>query len=142
MAKLTVFETAEAVVDVYPEQKLLYLTWKGNAVGDSFRTPVLKLIEATREHGLVYFLSDTRNMGPILYHDTEWVEREVLPQLIQAGLRRSAVLSSHDVLNNIAVDNMVASIPREAPYTVAFFGEPEPALQWLYKDEPVPVPQL
>ena len=65
-----------------------------------------------------------------------------LPQLIKAGLRRSAVLSSNDVLNNIAVDNMVASVPKEAPYIVAFFSEPQAGLEWLYKDAPIAVPQL
>lgn len=130
MERLTVFDSPEAIVEVYPSEKLVYLTWKGNAAGPTFRAPVLKLIEAAREYKLLYFLSDTRRMGAILYHDTEWTEREALPQIIQAGLRRSAVLTSRNVLNNIAVDNMVASIPREAPYTVAYFDEPDQALQW------------
>ena len=142
MKKLTVFESPEAIVDVYPEVKLVYLTWRSGAAGSAFRAPVEHLIEATRVHGLEYFLSDTRRMGPILFADTEWTERKALPQLIQAGMRRSAVLTSHDVLTNIAVDNMVASIPREAPYVVQYFAEPEPALQWLYKNAPAGVPDL
>lgn len=142
MEKHTVFDSPEATVDVHPADKLVHLIWKGDAAGPTFRAPVEKLIEAAREFKLVYFLSDTRCMGPILFHDTEWTERVALPQLIQAGLRRSAVLTSRNVLNNIAVDNMVASIPREAPYTVAYFDETEKALHWLYKDEHVAVPQL
>ncbi len=142
MERLTVLDSPEANVEVYPAEKLVHLTWKGDAAGPTFQAPVLKLIEAARDHKLMYFLSDTRRMGPILYQDTEWTERVALPLLIQAGLRRSAVLTSRNVLNNIAVDNMVASIPREAPYTVAYFDEPEKALQWLYKDEPAAVPQL
>lgn len=142
MVKLTVFESPEAVVDVYPELKLVYLTWKSGAAGPAFRDPVQKLIDAARDHGVVYFLSDTRHMGPILFADTEWTERVALPQEIQAGIRRCAVLTSYDVLNNIAVDNMVASIPQEAPLTVQYFPEPEHALQWLYHDDPMGVPDI
>lgn len=142
MEKLIVLDSPEALVEVYPAEKLVYLTWKGNATGPAFRAPVQKLIEVSNEHKLEYFLSDTRRMGPILFSDTEWTEREALPGSIRAGVRRSAVLTSQNVLNNIAVDNMVASIPREAPYTVAYFDAPEPALRWLYKDEPVAIPSL
>lgn len=142
MSAMTVFDSEQARVEVHVKELLVNLTWKGSATGDTYRAPVQKLIEVVKEHGLKYFLSDTRNMGPILFADTEWTERVVLPQLIAAGLMRSAVLSSRDVLNMIAVDNMVASIPAEAPYVVAYFAEPGPALEWLYKDAPMAMPDI
>lgn len=54
--KLTVYESPEAVEDVYPEYKLVYLIWKIGDDGPAFRDPVKKPIDAAREHGLVYFL--------------------------------------------------------------------------------------
>lgn len=142
MNAILFFESEHATIEVYEKERLINLTWRGNVNGPTFRGPVEQLIVATKQFNLKYFLSDTREMGPILYADTEWSQRVVIPQLISGGLRRSAVLSSRDVLNKIAIDNMVASIPREAPYVVAYFGEVEEALNWLYKDEPIAVPVL
>ena len=140
MSKLTFFESPEALVEVYPEGKLVWLTWKQGANGEAFRQPALKVNEAAAKHGACYYIADARLMGLILYAETEWVERVSLPQLIAAGVKRAAVLSSPEVLNNIAVDNMVASVAHEAPFTVAYFGEPGAALQWLYKDAPLSAP--
>ena len=142
MSPTRVFRSEEATVDVYPDGSFIHLIWNGNASGAKYRLPVEKLIETVKQYSIVYFLSDTRRMGPILYADTEWTEKVVIPELITAGVRRSAVLSSRDVLNMIAIDNMVASIPAEAPYVVAFFATTEEAMKWLYKDAPLAAPIL
>ena len=64
--------------------------------------------------------------------------KEVIPKLIEAGLKRIAIVSSTDGLNVIAVDNMVNTIPMGTA-TVAFFDDPAMAQLWLLKNDGVEV---
>ena len=126
-----VYLTEHAEIKVEPALSLVRLTWKGNAAGLAYRAPVLQLIGAVEEFGLKYFFSDARNMGPILYDDLLWSQKEIIPKLISAGLKRIANLSSRDGLNLIAVDNLVNAIPADAPFNVAFFNDEALAINWL-----------
>jgi hypothetical protein len=132
------FANEFAQVEVHPLQQLVRLTWKGNAAGAAYREPSLAVLKAVRDFKLKFFLSDSRNMGPILFADRSWSEREVIPKLIEAGLVRIAIVSSSDGLNVIAVDNMVNTIPMGTA-TVAFFDDASMAQLWLLKDDGVPV---
>lgn len=128
------FSSDIAQVEVHPQQQLVRLTWNGNAAGDAYRAPSLAVLKAVTDFHLKYFLSDARNMGPILYADRAWSEKEVIPKLIEAGLVRIAVVNSSDGLNVIAVDNMVNTIPMGTA-TVAFFDDVLPAQVWLLKND-------
>ena len=132
------FTNQVALVEVHPQQQLVRLTWKGNATGENYRGPALAVLKAVTDFGLKYFLSDARAMGPILYADRSWSEKEVIPKLIEAGLKRIAIVSSTDGLNVIAVDNMVNTIPMGTA-TVAFFDDPAMAQLWLLKNDGVEV---
>lgn len=133
-----VFSSEQAEVEVYAQQQLVRLTWKGNAAGEAYRGPSLAVRQAVQHFGLKYFLSDARAMGPILFADRSWSEKEVIPKLIEAGLKRIAIVSSSDGINMIAVDNMVNTIPMGAA-TVAFFDDPSIAQLWLLKNDGVEV---
>ena len=132
------FTNEVAQVEVHPQQKLVRLTWKGNATGEAYRGPSLAVLKAVVDFRLNYFLSDARSMGPILYADRAWSEKEVIPKLIEAGLKRIAIVSSSDGLNVMAVDNMVNTIPLGTA-TVAFFEDPSMAQLWLLKNDGVEV---
>lgn len=129
-----VFSSEQAEVEVYAQQKLVRLTWKGNAAGGSYRGPSLAVLQAVQDLGLKYFLSDARAMGPILFADRSWSEKEVIPKLIEAGLKRIAIVSSSDGINMIAVDNMVNTIPMGTA-KVAFFDDLSRAQRWLLEND-------
>ncbi len=126
------FESEQATVEVDEQVGLVNLIWKGNAAGDAYRAPSSAVLKAVQEFGLKYFLSDARRMGPILYDDRAWSEREIIPKLVEVGLKRIGIVSSSDGLNLIAVDNMVNTIP-SGPLSVAFFDDPAKAAQWLLR---------
>lgn len=132
------FTNAVAKVEVHPHEQLVRLTWKGNAAGATYREASRAVLKAVLDHKLKYFLSDARGMGPILFADRAWSEKEVIPKLIEAGLVRIAIVSSTDGLNVIAVDNMVNTIPM-GKAVVAFFDDPSMAQLWLLKNDHVEV---
>ncbi|MEO8067753.1 MAG: hypothetical protein ABI599_08690 [Flavobacteriales bacterium] len=137
-ARIT-FESDQALVEIDEQSRLVSLIWKGHAAGEQYRAPSIGVLKAVQDHGMEYFLSDARRMGLILYDDRAWSEREIIPKLIEAGLKRIAIVSSSDGLNLIAVDNMVNTIPTEAPLSVAFFDDPSAAQTWLLQKDSVDV---
>ena len=128
------FSSETAEVEVHPHQQLVRLTCKGNAAGEAYRAASLAVLKAVMDFHLKYFLSDARSMGPILYADRAWSEKEVIPKFIEAGLVRIAIVNSSDGLNVIAVDNMVNTIPMGTT-TVAFFDDADIAQHWLLKND-------
>lgn len=129
-----VFASEHAQVDIDRQRQLVRLTWNGNAAGSAYREPSLAVLKAVQDFRLKYFLSDARKMGPILFADRSWSEKEVIPKFIEAGLVRIAILSSTDGLNLIAVDNMVNTIPM-GTMTVGFFDDVTKAQQWLLNSD-------
>jgi len=124
-------DDADTRIEVFPGLNLVRLTWKEPVPGTKYREILLRLLSTVRQHHLKHWLSDGRRMGPILFNDQTWTMQEFLPQLIQAGLERIAIVSSEDVLNRIAVDRMVNATPEEVPYSIAFFQDPSIAQLWL-----------
>lgn len=128
-------ESEHATLEVHPEQHLIRSTWRGNISGAEYRTNLLNLLRIVERDKLLYWLSDGRKMGPILYDDQVWSMKVYTPMVMQAGIERIAIVSSKDVLNVMAVDKMVSATPVEAPYTIAFFEDPSIAMLWLLKKE-------
>lgn len=118
-------------IEVHPDQHLVRLTWKGSGHGKVYRETLLRLLEIVQGHGVKYWLSDGRKMGPILFADEEWSMKEFTPLLVKAGIERIAIVSSEDVLNRIAVDRMVNATSPSVPYSIAFFQDPSIAQLWL-----------
>lgn len=124
-------EDDDARIEVNPGFHLARLTWKAPVPGPRYRAVLLRLMEVVERNGLTNWLSDGRRMGPILYADQAWTMQELVPKLVSVGMKRIAIVSSEDVLNQIAVDRMVGATPADVPYAIAFFEDPSIAQLWL-----------
>jgi len=129
-------EDSLATFEVRPVQKLLRLTWKGNAEGEHYRSVLLMVLDLVKRQGLKLWLSDGRLLGDIQPDDEAWTTGEFTPQVMAAGLVRIAIVNSAEDPNNAAVDRMVSATPPEAPYQVAFFQDPAIAQLWLMERLP------
>ncbi|HQW87577.1 MAG TPA: hypothetical protein PLH93_10345 [Flavobacteriales bacterium] len=124
-------EDEDTRIEVLPDQRLVRLTWKRPVSGAMYRGSLLRLLNTVTLRHLKHWLSDGRRMGPILYADQAWTLEEFVPQLVKAGVERIAIVSSEDVLNQIAVDRMVSATAAVVPYNIAFFQDPSIAQLWL-----------
>jgi hypothetical protein len=106
-------------------------TWHGNVSGEAYRSALMVLLDLVKRDKLKYWLTDARDMGPILYEDQQWSLHTYIPLLMEEGLERIAIVSSSDVLNVLAVDRMVNLTPDSAKYVMAFFENPSMAQLWL-----------
>ena len=129
------YEDAYAILEVDGDRSILRLQWKGFAHGPAYRQVLERSLTLIDQHGLRYFLADSRQMGPILYEDEQWTTREVTPRFQGSSLKRIAILPSHDLFNRMSVDRMVEVSAPKSPYQIAYFREVAEAEAWLFGRE-------
>ncbi|MBS1583837.1 MAG: hypothetical protein JST66_16680 [Bacteroidetes bacterium] len=128
-------ESPQVTIEVLPELRLLRSTWRGDLSGEAYREALMRILDLVERDRLKYWLTDGREMGPILFKEQQWSTGTFMPMLAGVGLERIAIVSSSDVLNAMAVDRMVSATPGNATYTIAYFENPSIAQLWLMKKD-------
>lgn len=127
----------ENFVKVYydAEKQLGKIVWSGIATSpQQYKEPFLKLLELTKQgRPVVRFLSDTREQGVVNPQNRKWFEQEMVPNAIEAGLKRSAAISSGNVFKRYYL-NMILSAVNKFNMPFKIFSDEESAVEWLMKE--------
>ena len=118
-------------IEVDPGSEMITTTWKGYVPSPEYRTILLEVLDLVNSGGLRLWLSDSSCMGVILRSDEKWSIETFTPMLMQAGLRRVAVVRSMDFFSQTASERMVEATLGRVPYKVEFFNAMDKADQWL-----------
>jgi hypothetical protein len=119
-----------AVVTWDPTLQAVHIDWQGWA--DSSEIVALNEagLKALIEHHGSSLLSDSRNMKVVKQSDQDWINQDLFPRALAAGLRRVAVIIPKATLAMMNLDQIAARIP-DAPLAVEFFATLEAAAEWL-----------
>jgi hypothetical protein len=128
IAESIVFDKFFLSVAFYSEERLLRLKWKGYASAEEFKDGLRFLLAYVRENQVEYCVSDLKFMSTILPQDEEWASRCWYPRLIQTALKKHAVISSLDFLNNAAIRRIVG---KQSAFETKFFVNEVEALEWV-----------
>ena len=90
--------------------QILYAEWKGYATSAEFRAALLKGVQAIREHHVVGYVSDARRAKLVLTEDEKWAREVWLPQAVDAGLKRMAIVTASAGLGKMAYDDAVSAM--------------------------------
>jgi hypothetical protein len=74
--------------------RILYAEWKGYATSDELRAALLTGVRAIREHRVTGYVSDARKAKVFLPDDEKWAMTVWLPQAVDAGLQRMAMVTA------------------------------------------------
>ena len=118
-------------MEVDEEMSIIVTEWKNYLPSAEYRASLLQVHELVKRYGLRFWLSDSRKMGAILRDDEQWSVAEFTPLLMQAGLRRIAVISSADYFNRTSTERMVEATAAIVPFKVEFFDDPLMGREWL-----------
>ena len=122
-------------IEVDPEHGMITSTWNGFVPGEAYREALWQILAEVRDGHLTLWLSDTRAMGAILHGDEKWSIEVFMPQIIQFGLRRVAVVRGEDYFTHRATERMVEATAEVAPFKVELFADPAEAERWLMKEQ-------
>jgi hypothetical protein len=90
--------------------QILYAEWKGFATSVEFRAALLTGVRAIRERHVVGYVSDARKARLVLPEDEKWGREVWLPQAVDAGLKRMAIVTASAGLGKMAYDDAASAM--------------------------------
>ena len=90
--------------------QILYAEWKGFATSAEFRSALLTGVRAIRERHIVGYVSDARRAKLVLAEDEKWAREVWLPQAVDAGLKRMAIVTASVGFARMAYDDAATAM--------------------------------
>lgn len=113
-----------------PTEHYLKVIRTGFHQGAAFHRELEKILEELAAHGGYRQLNDFRKMKPVAPEDQDFINRDWLPRLVRAGLRRSAVLAPESAIAQMSLTAVVARVA-DANLSTNYFGDEQAAVDWL-----------
>src|SRR5450759_253890 len=88
----------------------VYTEWKAFATSAEFRAALLRALDAIRDHHAVGYVSDTRKIKVIVHADQAWANEVWIPLLVDAGVKRFALVTAVSGLGKLNVEDVIALV--------------------------------
>jgi hypothetical protein len=126
-----VFKAPYATVTYHPDKRSMILVWDGSPSKEEYKQPFLAMIAFGRKYPVDGMLSDISRQGIISPDNRKWFEKEMMPQAVDAGLKRAAIVTSGNAFKLYYI-NLILSAVNKFPITTKLFNKQNEALEWLY----------
>jgi hypothetical protein len=117
-------------ITYYPEIEAVGICWTGYATSLQFREGSELVLKTLIEKKARKSISDIRQMKTISSQDQKWVETEILPRTIKAGLKATAVIRPEAYFTKVIADSITSKVDEEV-IKIAYFDDLEEAKEWL-----------
>jgi hypothetical protein len=107
------------------------ITWKAYATTEEFREVLHHALTLMNERKADKWLANTKSLGVINPEDHVWFNEVWMPQAMEAGTRRVAMIVSDDVFAQLSMDDIMDEVREIAPVRDRFFTTIEEAREWL-----------
>jgi len=108
----------------------LEMRWLSYVPSVEFRACVGQALALARVQPLAGWVADDRLLGAVRPRDLAWVMQEVLPAIEAAGVRRFALLESHDAINRRTIAGMYKQALPARHFEVQQFADASLARAW------------
>jgi hypothetical protein len=106
------------------------MVWKGYATSAQFREANERVLACLREHRATRLVGDISEFVLIGATDQDWLNEQWIPQAIDGGLRRAALVQPNYYFNRVAVDNVRRRVDPDR-LSVGTFDTLDDAKAWL-----------
>lgn len=107
---------------------MVFVEWDGWANAGEFKALLDAEIQALRDHGCTQLLADCRKQRVLNLADQERANREWLPEVLEAGLKRFAIVLPE---SEIAAAHLQERLSTVTDMEIAYFATVEEARAWL-----------
>ncbi|WP_291726475.1 hypothetical protein [Bernardetia sp.] len=99
---------------------------------DTFSSEVIKIAEYTEEYKVQYILDDTRDFTFTISVELQnWVDNEVFPRFIAAGLKKYAIIVSKEFISQLSIEQTMEGDAGSQSFEVQYFDNTEEANNWI-----------
>ncbi|KAA3440684.1 hypothetical protein [Rufibacter hautae] len=115
----------------------VHIACEGLVPSDTFRRTLLYVMELIKSNNLLACIYDIRQLKSIPPQDQDWFIDEVLPLLMDAPIRKVAVLEAANGTNLLDLNQLVYSKYLSIPFELQYFEDVASALEWVSKTTPL-----
>lgn len=126
----TIYEKEIFTMSQSEENDFLQVKWKQKPDSSTYREVFTEVLRLVREHKITKYLSDLTHSGSASPEDRKWLEVEILPLAIDAGLKNIASVIDQDVFKKYYVSR-VATEATQGGAHFKTFDTYQHALDWL-----------
>jgi hypothetical protein len=127
---IEVFKAPYATVTYDPEKRMMVLVWSGSPTKEEYKKPFLTMIDYGRKYPVDSMISDISNQGIISPDNRKWFEKEMMPQAVEAGLKRGAIVTSGNAFKLYYI-NLILSAVNKFPIATKLFNNQRDAFTWI-----------
>lgn len=109
--------------------------WLAFATSAEFRSSVGQALQLAHQHRVKGWIADDRLLGAVRPRDLDWIYKEVLLAMSNAGLQRFALLESNDALNRLTIATMYQRAQGNVAFEIRLFDDIELARAWAGGEE-------
>lgn len=122
-------EHEKASLKFNEDTKSIELVWKKKQDFETYKMMFNKGLEALKANRATGWLSDIRNQGIVGPENATWVQKEIVPKAVAAGLKKIAVVMDKDVFKEYYVNKIKNG--SEANGIMQYFDTESAANAWL-----------
>lgn len=126
----TLYESEFCEIKWVEDGSILYFNWKGYVTSDGLRIVANKILELVKEKKATRYLSDNTNVPVYSKEDQDWINTVWFPQVIQAGIKRLAMIEPTKVIQKGVLGRITQNNNSDALQT-AEFNTYDEAAKWL-----------
>ncbi|RAW02962.1 hypothetical protein [Pseudochryseolinea flava] len=126
-----VFSAPYATASYDSETLCITLVWNGSPTKDEYKQPFLAMIAFGRKTRVDSMLSDISQQGIISPDNRKWFEKEMMPQAVEAGLKRAAIVTNGNAFKLYYI-NLILSAVNKFPIVTKLFNKRPEAYEWLH----------
>jgi hypothetical protein len=125
-----------AVISSLPSLDCLFVEWKGDILLEEGKEIMLRTKEEIVRCGFSKMISDTSELGAIPEELTQWSEEFWTPQVIEAGLKKSALKLPNNIAGEIMLQEIIDNLQEKTQGLAYFYtNHLEEAFEWIEKEE-------
>ncbi|WP_375562805.1 STAS/SEC14 domain-containing protein [Bernardetia sp. OM2101] len=99
---------------------------------DTFHNEINKVVECAEKNNVKYILDDTRDFSfTITIELQSWVDNEVFPRFIAAGLKKYAIIVSKEFISQLSIEQTMEGEKGSQTFEVQYFDNTEEARNWI-----------
>jgi hypothetical protein len=128
--KNIILNTDYAEVSHDSELKLGKIQWKRKTSLEEYQYAFITLVEYAKNHEAQNFLSDIREQSVVSPENRKWFEEVMIPQAIDVGLKRAAVIFDGNVFKKYYL-NMIIKVTNKFGLPLKIFNSEDEAIEWF-----------
>jgi hypothetical protein len=110
--------------------RYVHTEWKAFANSVEFRAALMRALDAIRDKRAVGYLSDTRKIKVIVHKDQDWANEVWVPLLVEAGVKRFALVTAASGLGKVNVEEVIDMVDNRG-LLMRGFDSVDRARAWL-----------